>query len=345
VAGNTRRIVAFPLKGNIYTETLYAEVQRRGVEVIEGVWLAGWLVRNLRPTDIIHIHWPSFLYSVPSSPVRTTVRLARMISLLGFAKLRGAKVIWTAHNLYPHDGAGAWWADRQGRKIIVAFADLVFVHGQSAGAIVARELGVHDSQLRVGHHGHWVDVYPNTIGRAASRERLCLDLDEYLYVYIGRCRPYKGIEPLIAAFAEVPVSGRLMIAGSFSSTQYLDTIRQLVARTPRVDLVPQHIPDDELQIYLNAADCVVLPYRAVLTSGTAMLALSFGRPVIAPNLGAIRDHVGPDSGILYAADEPRALTQALTAIRSLRYDEVAIKTQVLGLTWNRLADMLLDVKD
>jgi glycosyltransferase involved in cell wall biosynthesis len=345
VAGNTRRIVAFPLNGNVYTETLYAEVQRRGVEVVEGLWLSGWLVRNLRRTDIIHIHWPSFLYSVPSSPVRTTVRLARMIFLLAFAKLRGAKVVWTAHNLYPHDTAGERWADRLGRKIIVAFADLVFVHGQSAGAIVARELGVHASQLRVGHHGHWVDVYPNTIGRSASRARLHVDLDEYLYLYIGRCRPYKGLESLIAAFAETSVSGRLIIAGSFSSPQYLETIRQLVACTARVELVPQLIPDDEIQIYLNAADCVVLPYRAVLTSGTAMLALSFGRPVIAPNLGAIRDHVGPHSGILYAADVPQALTEALTAIRSLRFDEHAIKNQALGLTWSRLADMLLDIKD
>ena len=43
------------------------------------------------------------------------------------------------------------------------------------------------------------------------------------------------------------------------------------------------VPDGEVQHYLLAADAVVLPFKEILTSGSAMLALSFGRPVVAPH--------------------------------------------------------------
>ena len=50
-------------------------------------------------------------------------------------------------------------------------------------------------------------------------------------------------------------------------------------------LALRYIPDAELQVWLRAADVVVLPFRDILTSGSAILALSFGRAVVAPALG------------------------------------------------------------
>ncbi len=35
-------------------------------------------------------------------------------------------------------------------------------------------------------------------------------------------------------------------------------------------LALETIPDDEMQVYLHAADAVVLPYRDVLSSGSAV---------------------------------------------------------------------------
>jgi glycosyltransferase involved in cell wall biosynthesis len=337
-----RRIIAFPRAGNIYTEQLYAQVERSGVTVIEGSWTGGWLLRHLHRGDLIHIHWPSFLYFDAKSRLRTAFRLARLAALMTFAKLRRATIVWTAHNLYPHEGGGDLFAHRVGRRITVAFADRVCVHGPSAGIIVARELKVRESRLRIGRHPHWIDCYPNTVTRAESRRRLAVAEDEFLHVFIGRCRPYKGLESLIEAFPSAPKPARLLIAGQFSSPQYLKAVQALAARTPGVVLAPGSIPDEEMQVPLNAADCVVLPYRDVLTSGTALLALSFGRPVIAPDLGCMRDHVDAACGILYDADDPQGLAQALRQIRSRRFDPVAIREHAREFTWSGLAGLLDD---
>jgi beta-1,4-mannosyltransferase len=339
----SRQIIAFPKDGNIYTEQLYAEVEKGGVAVVEGVWSSRWLMRNLRRGDLIHIHWPSFLYFDSKSRLRTGVRLMTMYAKLLFAKGRGATIAWTAHNLYPHDGGSGVLSHRLGRRMMVAFADYVCVHGASAGAIVSRELKVAESRLRIGHHPHWIDCYPNLLTRAESRARLLVPPDDFLYLFVGRCRPYKGLEALIEAFPAAPQPARLLIAGNFSSPQYLEDIASLARRTPRVELVPRSIPDDELQVYLNAADCVVLPYREVLTSGAALLALSFGRPVIAPDLGAIRDQVDSRCGVLYAADQPRGLALALQDIRSRTFDPAAIITHARRFTWSPLAGLLLDM--
>ncbi len=72
-------------------------------------------------------------------------------------------------------------------------------------------------------------------------------------------------------------------------------------------LALETIPDDQMQVYLRAADAVVLPYRDVLSSGSAILAMTFGQPVIAPAIGCLPESLGSEGTILYdagAAERP-----------------------------------------
>jgi glycosyltransferase involved in cell wall biosynthesis len=168
---------------------------------------------------------------------------------------------------------------------------------------------------------------------------------EYLYVFFGRCRPYKGLEALIEAFAAAPPPARLLIVGNFASPAYLASISALARPVPGVEIVPRSIPDADIQLYLNAADCVVLPYRAVLTSGAALLAMSFGRPVIAPDLGAMRDHVDADCGLLYPAEQPLGLQLAMRDVRLRSFDADLILERARRFTWPQMAGLLLDLFD
>ena len=60
------RILAFPHLGIAYNDSFYAALQAQGVRVETGVWAGGWLARNLRGDDVVHIHWPSFMYTAPA---------------------------------------------------------------------------------------------------------------------------------------------------------------------------------------------------------------------------------------------------------------------------------------
>ena len=63
--------------------------------------------------------------------------------------------------------------------------------------------------------------------------------------------------------------------------------------------VLHHIEDEDVQVYFNAADIVVLPFKKNTTSGSALLALSFGKPIIAPLIGSIND-LPSNTGLFYS---------------------------------------------
>jgi len=75
-----------------------------------------------------------------------------------------------------------------------------------------------------------------------------------------------------------------------------------------------------------------------------MLALSWGRPVVAPTLGCLPAMVDPAAGILYDPIAPDALGAALTAIRG-RDPAVASRAALAcarRFDWDRIAALTLE---
>lgn len=344
MSGHDATIFAFPKGGISYNEPLYAAVERLGVTVREGVWSGSWLLREVRAGDLLHIHWPSFLYYDARSTRRTLVGLARFIVLLSWLRRRGVRIAWTAHNLYPHDGGRHVWAHRVARRFMVAVSSAIFAHGPSAAAIVGREFPGATGKLRLLPHGHWMGYYPDDISRAAARERLGIAAQDYVYAFVGTCKPYKNLEQLLRVFATVADGARLLVVGNFQSQQYLASIRELIASLPaaRVQLEARFIDDAEMQVYLRAADSVMIPYREILTSGSAMLALGFARPVVVPRLGALVDLVDDSCGVLYDPDDPDGLRRAMAEIRGRSFDERAIQDRAREFRWEDAAQVVVD---
>jgi glycosyltransferase involved in cell wall biosynthesis len=75
------------------------------------------------------------------------------------------------------------------------------------------------------------------------------------------------------------------------------------------------VPDDDIQHYMHATDVCVLPYRSGTTSGAAILAFSFARAVIAPDVWPFRGLLAGGGGLLYSV-QPGGLRQALEAAQT-----------------------------
>ena len=71
------------------------------------------------------------------------------------------------------------------------------------------------------------------------------------------------------------------------------------------------IPDDDIQIYMNASDCVLVPYKVFTTSGIAILAMSFARVCIAPRIGFFQDMLDESGSFLYDSDDNDRLLNAM----------------------------------
>src|SRR3546814_19371073 len=69
-------------------------------------------------------------------------------------------------------------------------------------------------------------------------------------------------------------------------------LRQAAASAGNIHLQLEYLSDAEIERITDEADAVVLPYRDIVNSGSALLALSRFRPVIAPRLGSLLEFQG-----------------------------------------------------
>jgi glycosyltransferase involved in cell wall biosynthesis len=337
-------IMAFPIGGDSYTDCLYPALAAEGANVRAGVLSGRWLLRHLRAVDYVHINWPSFLYSARGR--WATLRgFSRFLFLLALARWRGARIIWTVHNLYPHEPCAFSALDRFARWILVRIGARFFIHGQSAETEVLREFPAMKGRTTLIEHGHWIGFYANTIDRQSARSKLRLKGQNYVFLFIGGCRPYKNLEGLLAALTEMPENAALIIAGKFFDPTYREKIDEAIKHSParaRIHLFPEFLPDDEMQIFLNASDMVVAPYADVLTSGTVMLTFSFGRPIVAPARGVLKDVVTEECGILYEPLDPDGLRAAMLRAIDSRFDEARIIETAKLHDWRRSARLILE---
>ena len=126
---------------------------------------------------------------------------------------------------------------------------------------------------------------------------------------------YKGVDDLLAAFVSLPedVAACLTVAGQCDDSGLRSRLCALARKGGgRVVLRLERIPEEEVVQLLNAADVVVLPFRRVTTSGTAMLALSHGRPLIVPDLPGLAEI--PDQAVLRYNGETPGLAAALAQL-------------------------------
>jgi glycosyltransferase involved in cell wall biosynthesis len=86
----------------------------------------------------------------------------------------------------------------------------------------------------------------------------------------------------------------------------------------------QFIPDEEMELYLKAADVLVLPYKEIFESGVLFLGYSFGLPVVATDVGSFREEIVEGrTGFVCKQADPADLARAIeTYFRSDLYGEL-----------------------
>lgn len=275
----------------------------------------GWVWRNRRRVDVVHIHWPELLFVYPGWARSLKRWVSVMLGVL-LVRLAGMRLVYTVHNLQQHEGQRPTLA-RLGNGVLFALAQGVHVHDQDTADLLARRWHRRRG-VRVIPHGNYAAVYPNTVTRDEAREKLDIAPGAFVYLFLGRIRPYKGVEELIAAFRAVPdPDAVLLIAGELHEPEYDQQIRELAGNDDRIRLHLRFVAEDALQVYFNSCDVVVLPYRHVTTSGAAFLAFTFGAPIVAPALGSFLALAGPaeERGILYDGDSAGGLATALSLVR------------------------------
>jgi glycosyltransferase involved in cell wall biosynthesis len=297
---------------NPYLSLLVRSVEEQGVSVLRpnrDFLSTRWLWAERDRVDLLHFHWIQYHYlSAPG--VGSASALLHFLRKLVWARLLGYRIVWTLHNILPHEripGKLDWFA----RWSMCQLAHAVLVLCEAGRKELARRYGRRKG-VYTTPHGNFVNIYGPRLSRAQARARLGWDPGQFVYLYFGGIRPHKNVEKLMETFASLPGERlSLLVAGAAHGNEIRQRVERLARQDARIRIEPSFISEDQLRVYLAASDVVALPFIRVLSSSSVITAMSYGRPVIAPALGCLREWVTEDCGILYAPDATLGLREAL----------------------------------
>ena len=333
-------------KSNAYQRHLRDAISERGYDVRmlgtdNPLPLLDAVRKHGRP-DIFHINW-LHRHFVTDSRFLTAVLAIRLVFELVVLRVLGVELVWTVHNLVEH-GRRMPRLELAVRRIAARLCDRIIVHCESARELIVETYRLPQTtqeRIEVVPHGHYIDSYPNDVDRETARSSLGFEDDQTVYLYFGLIRSYKNVPDLVRTFMELDEpDARLLVVGNPMSDRLETEVRTLCAKDDRVTCVLEFIPDDEIQDYMNAADAVVLPFEEVLTSGTAILAMSFGRALIAPRAGCVAELLDGDDVLGYPPDDPGGLHDSLVAALDTDLESLGEYNhqRATTLDWEGIAD-------
>lgn len=271
-------------KLNPYTNLLYQEVRKAGARV-ESYSPARALLGRY---DIFHIHWPEsvFNHGLLSAKLTTGALLLAMRR----QKQRGTKLVWTVHNLRAHDRRYPRQEAEFWRAFIPKLDGYFLLTPAGKRAALERFPELAQKAGFVVPHPHYRGCYPDSVTREQARTTLNLPGAARVLLFVGTIANYKNVPELIHAFHSLPGDNlRLVIAGQPRTALLWQQLKAAAQSDTRILLHAGHVKDVDLQTYLRAANLVVLPFQEILNSGSAVLGLTFDRPVLMPRLGAAED--------------------------------------------------------
>lgn len=237
-----------------------------------------------------------------------------------YYKLLGKRIILTLHNVNvgKRDSMDSP-LNRFSLRIQYRLADHFFVHTEKMKHELMQDFAVEDARITVIPFGINNAVSQTSLTPSEAKTRLGIRHDKRTILFFGNIAPYKGLEILINAFQQIRTRHddfQLIIAGRpKGSERYWIAIQESIEKdiqSGRVLMRPDYIPDDETEIFFKAADVLVLPYRHVYQSGVLFLGYSFGLPVIAADVGSLRDEiVGGKTGFIFKPGDPDDLAKTI----------------------------------
>ncbi len=242
-------------------------------------------LRVRRQADVIHVQFLPLVLFGSGLELR----------FLRSAQRRGVKVVYTVHNVLPHDASSRL---RARYAEVYEMADRLICHDQAACSRLIEDFGVKPRKISVIAHGPLLT--PQTFKPTATKRS-----SQCLILWQGILRPYKGVDFLLDAWQQVRSRGKsacLAIVGG-GDEAIERQVREKVAVLNLNDSVPldlRFVSVEELQSYHQAADVIVYPYREVTTSGALMTGINYGKAILASRLPAFEQTLCHDRNALLA---------------------------------------------
>ena len=297
--------------------------------------------------DVFHILW--------NNKIQTFDRTL----LMAYYKALGKRVVLTVHNVNAgkRDGNDGW-LNRLTLRIQYHLADHLFVHTDKMKQELWQDFAVPAARVSEIPFGINNSVPATDLTPAGARQKLGIGESERVILFFGNIAPYKGLEYLVTAFWKLATKEngfRLVIAGRPKDCDAywapLHSSLQEGIRRGEIILKLEYVPDEETEIYFKASDVLVLPYTHIYQSGVLFLGHSFGLPVLASDVGSLKDDIVPgETGLIFRPSDADDLLRCLkeyfgsSLYRDLGRKRIEIREAVTKQhSWELVGQMTLAV--
>lgn len=239
-------------------------------------------------------------------------------------------------------------------KTISMLSQSLVVHTETMREWLVRDYRVDRRKVTVIPHG--VEVKSDVVMTDSS---LSTELNGKKFaLFFGRIHPRKGLEVLLRAWEDVHHNDPaliLVVAGTphkqDESGNYFDSLVEMSRSLGIEDSVifTGRVNEDQIDQLYSSAEFVILPYvYSDAASGPLAIALGFGKPIIASDLGVFKDEIVDGvNGILFS---PGDSGQLANAIESLANDPLLLETMKREVkkrnqsrSWEAVANMTADL--
>lgn len=261
------------------------------------------------------------------------------------ARLRGHKVVVTVHNINAgkRDNRDSW-LNRFSLTTLYRLSSHLIVHTVQSKDELLHEFPIKPEKVSVIKHGMNNRVFQQGMSTAEAREKLGLKQNHKVILFFGNIDNYKGLDLLIDSLEhlnpDIQDEVRLTIAGNSKVASYTESIKAAIAASrfsEKISSRIEHIPDDEVEQYFMAADCIVLPYRNIYQSGVIFMAYTFGLPIIVSDIGNFRnDMIVGRTGLLLNNNTPEEIGKEISVYfgSSLYLNLPETRKQIKDWAWD-----------
>lgn len=270
----------------------------RGLNYIKGM-LKSMIDAKMQGIVLIHFHF--FHYT----------KLERISLFLShFFRF---KIIITVHDVESFVGR----QNTKSVKTILEKADKLISHNIISKNELINTIKLPEHNIHIIPHGNYKNDIPYKLSPEKARQKLKIQPGVPVILFFGQIKKVKGLDILLNALPEVIKTYpdlKLIIAGKIWKDKF-DTYENIINREKLTDTISHHahyIADDEVPIFYYASDIVVLPYRRIYQSGVLLMAMSYQKPVIVPDLEGMTEIIKDGiNGFVFKTGDAKSLSEKL----------------------------------
>lgn len=276
----------------------------------------------------LHLHWIHGWIDYHDKQ-----KVQEALQVLNKLKDLGVVLIWTVHNLYVHDTGGSV-DELNFRKNLAKIVNHTIVHSKYARNLILEkyELQNYADNIIVSNHGHYEEIYGEKRDVVRCKKVLKIDSDFFVIGCIGEIRPYKGVLEFLESASKLVIQNKkvlIYVAGACKDKLMADKLKAYECKNIKINI--GRIADNDLRNIICACDVVAIPYKRYLTSGAAILGLTYSKPIIYAE-GSISEIVSNGEvklGWSYGEKgDYRTLSDLLESLLS-NLDEVRVKISLM----------------